>query len=59
MGEKRKENCRLRGASATLEAKLEQLMEMREPDADDCYEYKLVGVNVHHGTADSGIGLPD
>ena len=29
-------------------------MEMREPDADDCYEYKLVGVNVHHGTADSG-----
>ena len=25
-----------------------------EKDKDDCYEYKLVGVNVHSGTANQG-----
>lgn len=24
------------------------------PDEDDCFEYKLVGVNVHSGTANAG-----
>mmetsp|Transcript_18346 Transcript_18346/g.24530 ORF Transcript_18346/g.24530 Transcript_18346/m.24530 type:complete len:320 (+) Transcript_18346:2495-3454(+) len=28
--------------------------EAREPELDDCYEYKLVGVNVHSGTANAG-----
>ena len=26
----------------------------REPIQDDCFEYKLVGVNVHSGTANAG-----
>ena len=29
-------------------------MAQRDPEEDDCYTYKLVGCNVHHGTADSG-----
>jgi ubiquitin C-terminal hydrolase len=28
--------------------------EFRHPEEDDCYEYKLVGVNVHSGTAQAG-----
>lgn len=28
--------------------------EAQEPEQDDCYEYKLVGVNVHSGTANAG-----
>ena len=28
--------------------------EAAEPERDDCYEYKLVGVNVHSGTANAG-----
>ena len=37
-----------------LAAKREAEEETREPDQDDCYEYKLVGVNVHSGTANQG-----
>ena len=37
-----------------LQAKREAEEEVREPDQDDCYEYKLVGVNVHSGTANAG-----
>ena len=28
--------------------------EFRHPEEDDCFEYKLVGVNVHSGTAQAG-----
>ena len=28
--------------------------DFRHPNHDDCFEYKLVGVNVHSGTADAG-----
>jgi len=28
--------------------------EKREPIKEDCFEYKLVGVNVHSGTANMG-----
>jgi len=35
-------------------AKKEAEDEAREPERDDCYEYKLVGVNVHSGTANAG-----
>lgn len=35
-------------------AKKEAEDDKREPDRDDCYEYKLVGVNVHSGTANAG-----
>ena len=34
--------------------KREREDEAREPERDDCYEYKLVGVNVHSGTANAG-----
>lgn len=34
--------------------RIEAELESREPDLDDCYEYKLVGVNVHSGTANAG-----
>ena len=37
-----------------LEAKKEAEDDAREPERDDCYEYKLVGVNVHSGTANAG-----
>ena len=37
-----------------LQAKKEAEDEIREPDRDDCFEYKLVGVNVHSGTANAG-----
>ena len=37
-----------------LEKKKELEAEQAEPDEDDCYEYKLVGVNVHSGTANAG-----
>jgi len=37
-----------------LAAKKEAEDEAREPERDDCYEYKLVGVNVHSGTANAG-----
>ena len=36
------------------QARLEAIEEAREPERDDCYEYKLVGVNVHSGTANAG-----
>ena len=29
-------------------------METQEPELDDCFEYKLVGVNVHSGSANMG-----
>ena len=34
----------------------EAMQDEKEPekDKDDCYEYKLVGVNVHSGTANQG-----
>ncbi len=35
-------------------AKKEAENEAKEPERDDCYEYKLVGVNVHSGTANAG-----
>lgn len=41
-------------SAAEFEAKKEELDEAREPEADDCYEYKLVGCNVHHGSATAG-----
>ena len=34
-----------------MQKKLEAEEEAKEPDMDDCFEYKLVGVNVHSGTA--------
>lgn len=37
-----------------LQAKKEAEEEIREPEIDDCFEYKLVGVNVHSGTANAG-----
>ena len=37
-----------------LAKKREREEETREPDRDDCFEYKLVGVNVHSGTANMG-----
>lgn len=37
-----------------LEKKKEALEEKREPIHEDCFEYKLVGVNVHSGTANMG-----
>ena len=37
-----------------IEKKREAEEEAREPERDDCYEYKLVGVNVHSGTANAG-----
>ena len=37
-----------------LAAKREAEEETAEPEQDDCYEYKLVGVNVHSGTANAG-----
>lgn len=37
-----------------IAAKREAEDEAREPERDDCYEYKLVGVNVHSGTANAG-----
>ena len=37
-----------------LQKKKELEEEQREPDRDDCFEYKLVGVNVHSGTANAG-----
>ena len=37
-----------------LAKKKEAEEEAKEPDRDDCYEYKLVGVNVHSGTANAG-----
>lgn len=37
-----------------LEAKKEAVQDAMEPERDDCYEYKLVGVNVHSGTANAG-----
>lgn len=37
-----------------LAAKKEAEDDAREPERDDCYEYKLVGVNVHSGTANAG-----
>jgi len=38
----------------TAKQKASEADELIEPDADDCYEYKLVGVNVHSGTANAG-----
>ena len=38
----------------TRETKLAQLAEAKQPDEDDCYEYRLVGINVHSGTANLG-----
>lgn len=32
----------------------EAIEDAKEPEQDDCYEYKLVGVNVHSGTANAG-----
>lgn len=37
-----------------LEKKREKEEETREPIKEDCFEYKLVGVNVHSGTANMG-----
>ena len=37
-----------------LEKKREAEEETREPIREDCFEYKLVGVNVHSGTANMG-----
>lgn len=37
-----------------IAAKKEAEDDAREPERDDCYEYKLVGVNVHSGTANAG-----
>lgn len=37
-----------------LKAKQELEEETREPIREDCFEYKLVGVNVHSGTANMG-----
>ena len=37
-----------------LAKKREQEEETREPVREDCFEYKLVGVNVHSGTANMG-----
>ena len=37
-----------------IEKKREAEDEAREPECDDCFEYKLVGVNVHSGTANAG-----
>lgn len=37
-----------------LAKKKELEAEAAEPERDDCYEYKLVGVNVHSGTANAG-----
>lgn len=37
-----------------IQAKKEAEDEIREPERDDCFEYKLVGVNVHSGTANAG-----
>ena len=33
---------------------LEAEEETKEPDMDDCFEYKLVGVNTHSGSANAG-----
>ena len=33
---------------------LQNWSDSKWPEKDDCYEYKLVGVNVHSGTANAG-----
>lgn len=38
----------------TEEQKKEEEEESRDPPVEDCFEYKLVGVNVHSGTANAG-----
>ena len=37
-----------------LKKKQEAEEDFKQPKHDDCFEYKLVGVNVHSGTADAG-----
>lgn len=37
-----------------LQKRREAEEETREPEKEDCFEYKLVGVNVHSGTANMG-----
>ena len=37
-----------------LEKKLQAEEDFKQPILDDCFEYKLVGVNVHSGTANAG-----
>ena len=37
-----------------VQKKKEADQDAREPIQDDCFEYKLVGVNVHSGSANSG-----
>ena len=37
-----------------LQKRKEAEEETREPKREDCFEYKLVGVNVHSGTANMG-----
>ena len=37
-----------------LKKKKEAEEDFKQPEHDDCFEYKLVGVNVHSGTADAG-----
>ena len=50
------------GNQETFEAPLKEDPDLQQqlfaaakwPKVDDCYEYKLVGVNVHQGTANQG-----
>jgi len=37
-----------------LEKKVKLEEDFAQPEKEDCYEYKLVGVNVHSGSADAG-----
>ena len=37
-----------------LEKKRQQEEDFKHPIVEDCFEYKLVGVNVHSGTANAG-----
>lgn len=37
-----------------IQKRREAEAEAKEPECDDCFEYKLVGVNVHSGTANAG-----
>ena len=36
------------------EAKKNRYDEQKWPECDDCFKYKLVGINVHSGSADGG-----